>query len=87
MKRLSPAHFLGVAALILVPFLVLHLAGIRHWTSIVSLTFPENIDQNTAIFVGGLYIVLWAGVVVVVPILVLGTLFWAGIDRLTRRRS
>lgn len=85
MSRLSPRHFVGVALAILLPFGALHLAGIRSWTSIVSLTFPENVSHEVALFFGGLYILLWAGVVLVVPIFLIAALIWGGLRTLQAR--
>ena len=82
MSRLAPRHFVAVALAILLPFGALHVAGIRGWTSIVSLTFPEHVPHEVALFGGGLYIVLWAGVVLVVPVFLIAALIWGGVERL-----
>ena len=88
-KLCSPGGFASRAGLILVSFLVAHLAGLREYASILSGTMPQGlfgraVDQFLAVS----YIVLYLGAVVVAPILAIAALVFFALEKgLDRRRA
>ena len=66
------------ALIIAIVFFILHLAGLREYTSILSGTYPTGDSAATsAVFWGMVYIIVYFGFVLVAPILLItaGILF------------
>jgi hypothetical protein len=79
---LSPKHLLQWALVFVVAFVVVELAGLREFTSILNGTVGSTtLDRGTAAFLGILYVAVYLGVVVLVPILILA----AGILKIWRK--
>lgn len=85
---LNPLGLLMRAAWLLLLFGVLHVAGFRNDTSVLSGTAPAGgaFDEG-AVIRGGLYVIAWLSVVAVVPVFVLGAGIMAALTRLTRRKG
>jgi flagellar biosynthesis/type III secretory pathway M-ring protein FliF/YscJ len=63
------------AGLLLVIFFIAHLAGLRDFTSVLNGTIGStSMDWNTAAFLGVAYVLIYLGVVLMVPILALAAL-------------
>ncbi len=54
---LSPLGFLRWAIVLSIPFALVHLAGLRPYTSILSLTIPEETPGQLAAWYAGLYLI------------------------------
>lgn len=68
----SAGYFLLRALAISVLFLVVHLAGLREYTTFLSGTAANpHVSFHTSAFLGMAYIALYLGVVVIAPILVM----------------
>ena len=76
--QISPRGFLRRAVELLVIFLVCHAAGLREYTSIISVTSPSGGKADTLCAVlGCVYGVVYFLCVLVAPILVLASgIFW-----------
>jgi len=86
-RFLSPKDLLVHAGVILVAYAVAHLLGLREYTTILSGTLPAaGLGHTLGAGLGVLYIVLYVGVVVIVPVLILasGMLVAAGLLRASR---
>lgn len=80
----SPGYFLEWAGLLMVVFLIAHVAGLREFTSVLNGTVGStSLDWKTASLLGVVYVFLYLGVVLVVPILVLAAL----ISKMWRRMT
>ena len=77
----SPEGFVVWAAVLSAGFGICHAAGLREYTSAISLTFPEGVTPQTAAALGMAYLVMYFIFVLVVPVLLLG----AGVFALLRR--
>lgn len=80
----SPHGLLTRAVIITLAYLVAHCAGLREYTTIISGTSPTGVpNQAFPALLGILYVLLYMGFVVVVPILIIAALFFAGWAGLT----
>jgi len=71
----SAIYFLQWAGLLIVMFIIARLAGLREFTSVLNGTIGStSMDWKTAAFLGVSYVFIYLGVVIVVPVLVLGAL-------------
>lgn len=71
----SPRYFLEWAVMLAVLFLVVHLAGLRNFTSVLNGTIGStSLDWNTAAFLGTGYVLVYLAFVLGVPILLLAAL-------------
>ena len=71
----SALYLLEWAGLLTVLFIIAHLAGLRDFTSVLNGTVGSTtMDWNTAALLGVAYVLIYLGVVLVVPILVLAAL-------------
>lgn len=69
----SPRGFVLRAILIGIAFLIVHLAGLREYTSILNGTVgPGSANRELSVVLGVLYVAAYLGTVVLVPILLLG---------------
>src|SRR5579859_277795 len=79
----SPRGFILRAIFIGVVFLMIHLAGLREYTSVLNGTVgPGSANRELSVVLGVVYVAAYLGVVLIVPILLLG----AGILALWLRR-
>lgn len=86
-KLCSPAGFALRAGLLFVFFLVVHLAGLREYASILSGTMPQGpIGQTVSQFFAVLYIFLYLGAVVIAPILGIAALVFFLLEKWFMRR-
>lgn len=68
----SPQHLLEWAALLTILFIIVQLAGLREFTSVLNGTIGStNLSWQTASFLGAAYIFVYLGFVLGVPILIL----------------
>jgi len=87
-RLFSPGGLLLRAAVLSLCFLLVHLLGLREYTSIVCGTSPTADQADTwAIFLGTSYIVLYFIFVLVVPILFLGGMFFLVMELIRGRRK
>jgi hypothetical protein len=71
----SALYLLEWAGLLTVLFIIAHVAGLRNFTSVLNGTIGSTtMDWNTAALLGVAYVLIYLGVVIVVPILVLAAL-------------
>ncbi len=71
----SALYLLQWAGLLLVIFFIAHLAGLRDFTSVLNGTIGStSMDWKTAAFLGVAYVLIYLGVVLMVPILALAAL-------------
>ncbi|HLX69154.1 MAG TPA: hypothetical protein VKV04_05950 [Verrucomicrobiae bacterium] len=78
----SPLYLLEWAALLTVLFVIVQLAGLRDFTSVLNGTVGStHLSWQTASFLGAAYIFVYLGFVLVVPILLLA----AGILKIWQR--
>ena len=78
----SPLHLLQWAAMLTILFIIVHLAGLREFTSVLNGTVGSTrLSWQTASFLGAAYIFVYLGFVIVVPILILA----AGILKIWQR--
>ena len=79
----SPKDFLRRALVVLILFLVAHLAGWREFSSLLNGTMGSvELGWHLSLFFGLSYIVLYLALVLLVPILILAAtllLLWRGI--------
>jgi hypothetical protein len=75
---LSPQGLLSRAAVIVVVFLVLHVCGLREYTTLVTGTSPTGAPPGTAsMALAMLYVAFHMGTVVLAPVMALAALLWA----------
>jgi hypothetical protein len=80
----SPAGFVQRAIVISVGYLLVHLAGLREYTSVLNGTVgPESAGWTVSAILGITYIIIYLAFVVLVPVLLLA----AGILALWQRRG
>ena len=83
---LSPKDLLVRAAVLGLLFLLVHLAGLRDFTSILNGTVGSTaLGWEISALLGVGYILLYLGFVVLAPILVLAAGIVAGLDMLRRK--
>ncbi|HEX4265494.1 MAG TPA: hypothetical protein VH597_14255 [Verrucomicrobiae bacterium] len=71
----SAIYLLEWAGLLVVLFIIAQVAGLRSFTSVLNGTIGStNMDWNSAALLGVAYVLIYLGVVIVVPILVLAAL-------------
>jgi hypothetical protein len=71
----SALYLLEWAGLLTVLFVIAQVAGLRNFTSVLNGTVGStNMDWNTAALLGVTYVIIYLGVVIIVPILVLAAL-------------
>jgi len=86
-KLCSPAGFALRAGLLCVFFLVVHLAGLREYASILSGTMPQGpIGQTASKFFAVSYIFLYLAAIVIAPILGIAALVFFLLDKWFVRR-
>lgn len=69
----SPGYFLEWAGLLLVLFLIVNLAGMRQYTSVLNGTVGStSLDWQTASFLGAAYVMVYLAFILGVPTLVIG---------------
>ena len=74
----SPVEMLALAAAIVLLYGILHVAGLREYTSVISGTFPEGASRSgLTVALGVAYAGANLGAVVAAPILALGALIFA----------
>jgi hypothetical protein len=81
----SPAGFVVRAVALALLYLMLSLAGFRHYMSVLSLTFPEGSSRDWSLFAGMLYLIshfLW---ILGVPILLIAAGLMRGVAELRSR--
>jgi hypothetical protein len=67
----APGYFLEWAGMLVVLFVIVQLAGLREFTSVLNGTVGStSMDWRTAFFLGTAYVIVYLGFVVVAPILV-----------------
>jgi len=75
----SPHGLLTRAVIITLAYFVAHLAGLRAYTTIICGTSPTGNPADTwAAVLGVIYVLLYLGFVVLVPVLVIAALLFAG---------
>ncbi len=68
--RLSPHGLLSCAAVLVLLFAIMHLAGLREYTTIISGTSPTgDLRDQSALSMGVLYIILYMVATMIVPVL------------------
>src|SRR5579862_2115217 len=78
----SPLYFLEWAAMLTILFVVMQVAGLRDFTSVLNGTVGStHLSWQSASFLGAAYIFVYLGFVIVVPILILA----AGILKVWQR--
>lgn len=78
----SPRYLLEWAAMLTILFVIVQLAGLREFTSVLNGTIGStHLSWQTASFLGAAYIFVYLGFVIVVPILILA----AGILKIWQR--
>jgi len=78
----SPGYFLEWAAFLTVLFIIVNLAGLREYTSVLNGTIGStNLSWQTAAFLGAAYVIVYLAFILGAPILVLA----AGILKLGQR--
>lgn len=78
----SPRYLLEWAAMLTILFVIVHLAGLREFTSVLNGTVGStHLSWQTASFLGAAYIFVYLGFVILVPILILA----AGILKIWQR--
>lgn len=71
----SALYLMEWAGLLLVIFFVAHLAGLRDFTSVLNGTVGStSVNWQTAAFLGVAYVLIYLGVVLMVPILAIAAL-------------
>ena len=71
-ERFSPAGFLQRAVVISAVYLIVHLAGLREYTSVLNgTTGPESAGWGLSAFFGVTYVIVYLAFVILVPMLVL----------------
>jgi len=81
--RLSPLGFVTYAAIFVLIFLVCHLAGLREYISVLSGTSTggETLDQ-LSITLGSLYLIAYFLFILVVPVILVASVIFAGLNLL-----
>lgn len=80
----SPGYLLEWAVMLTVLFIIARIGGLREFTSVLNGTIGStNLSWQTASFLGAVYIFVYLGFVLVVPILILA----AGILKLWQRAT
>ncbi len=75
------------AALILVAFLVAHLAGLREYTTFITGTAAgTGASLRLSAIWGMIYLTLYFSAVILAPILILAATFWIGVERWNQKR-
>lgn len=74
----SPKGFVVRALVIAAVYGLLSLLGLRNYTSVLSLTFPEGSSRGWAIFAGMTYLITYFLWILAVPILILGAALMKG---------
>jgi hypothetical protein len=83
---LSPHGLVSRALLITVTFLILHLAGLRDYTTIISGTSPTgNLRDYCAVALGVLYAFMYVVVTMLAPVLIIAAVILAGLFLLSAR--
>lgn len=78
----SPRYLLEWAAMLTILFVIMQVAGLREFTSVLNGTIGStHLSWQTASFLGAAYIFVYLGFVIVVPILILA----AGILKIWKR--
>jgi hypothetical protein len=84
----SPAGFVQRALVISALFLLVHLAGLREYTSILNGTVgPDSAGWAGSAFLGMTYIILYLAFVILAPMLILAAGLLAVWQRLIRRKD
>ncbi len=87
-RLLSPKGLLLRAAALTGMFLIVHLAGLREYTVILSGTSPTGIPRDAwGGSLGVAYVVLYFSFVLGVPILLLGAALFMAIQRIVRHEG
>lgn len=79
---LTPAGLALRAVWLLVFFAVAHRAGLREYTGVISLTWPEGASRDLACLYAATYCLLYFSAVLLAPILLLAAGILAGLQRL-----
>lgn len=75
---MSPRDFVRHAVLFSVVFFILHLAGLREFTSVLSgTTGSVNLDWTTSVLLGTCYLLAYLAFVLLVPIFLLAAVLLA----------
>lgn len=83
----SPRGFAIVAVTIIILFAIMHICGLREYTSILSSTSPSgNADDGIAFMLAGLYLFLYFSFVLFVPILIIALPFFIAFQLLFAKR-
>jgi hypothetical protein len=84
----SPAGFVQRALVISVIFLLVHLAGLREYTSILNGTVgPDSAGWAGSAFLGMTYILVYLAFVILAPMLILAAGMLAVWQRLAERKN
>lgn len=84
----SPGHLLEWAAVLVVLFFIAQMSGWRDFTSILNGTTGSTaMDWRESAFLGVLYMILYLGFVVVVPILILASVLLKLWQRMTATKG
>ena len=87
-RLLSPKGLLLRAAGLTALFLIVHLAGLREYTMVLSGTSPTGVRMDVwGRSLGIAYVVLYFGFVLGVPILVLGAALFMAIQQIVRHKA
>lgn len=74
----TPVDFMALAVIITALLLVLHLAGVRDYTCVISGTFPQGVARSAmTVALGILYAAAYLGTVVAAPILLIASFIFA----------
>jgi hypothetical protein len=74
----SPVDFIAVAGIIAAALLIMHAAGLRDYTCVISGTFPQGASRSgMTVALGILYAAAYFAAVVAAPILVLASAIFA----------
>ncbi|MFW6161200.1 MAG: hypothetical protein ACODAJ_00435 [Planctomycetota bacterium] len=83
----SPRGFRLTAAALVVLFVAVEAAGLRAYTCVLCGQAPTGDPADAVAFgLGALYLVSYGGAVLAAPVLAIGSLVFAGLERLRRRR-
>jgi hypothetical protein len=87
-ERFSPRDFVRHAVLILLLFVIAHLCGLREFTTIITGTMASPaLGAETCALLGMVYLTLYFGVVVLVPVLLIAATLLKILQQFTQRRS
>ncbi len=84
---LSPLGFLRWAIVLSIPLAIAHLAGLRQYVSILSLTVPEGTPGQLAAWYAGMYLISYVAFTLLAPILVIAAGLFALFSRWSVFRS